>query len=460
MLSLALATALLTVASGALAEPAEPTPSGDYRELRSDYVRTWYVYNDEDNNGILNPGDINVGNFNNWWTTVSSGTQYNYSEGPYNGYEYGDDRPGAPMNHNSTTDAADNYWLPTAENSVSIYMTYSQMDNHDDFSAWGGLYGDFMNEQHGSTDGWALGWVTNAIKRDMYGNVIDDTSIAGTDVMDVFIHNGRYSGNIEGWGMNHSNPQVTMSNDISLLSEDPNNPGHPYQVPRFDEIAQAYNMAANTAMEAYFNAGGSTNLDAAILADIVASMELYEVDPYEAGAEWSAIYADKTPEEIITDAVITALAGGEYTYDDAFLNRGTWTENSNDGGVIGGLGGQIEDTEMEDWADQQVIRMDFSELMLAGLDEIVIYDFGDSDPGSTTSDQVNPIPMIFGIDHGRTAEEGQIFWEDPETFERVYFADNRLYIAQTIVPIPEPATLSLLGLGSLALLRRRRNRNG
>ena len=48
MLSLAMATALLMVASGALAEPAEPTPSGDYRELRSDYVRTWYVYSDDD----------------------------------------------------------------------------------------------------------------------------------------------------------------------------------------------------------------------------------------------------------------------------------------------------------------------------------------------------------------------------------------------------------------------------
>ena len=62
-----LVAVVLVMPLGVGAAPTEPNPDGYCRDLRTDYVKTWYIYNDSRLDGILNPGDTMITTFNNWW---------------------------------------------------------------------------------------------------------------------------------------------------------------------------------------------------------------------------------------------------------------------------------------------------------------------------------------------------------------------------------------------------------
>ncbi len=473
---------LLLVAGGAWATLEEPSESGDYRGLRSDYVREWYIFSDTLTDGVLDPGDTYIATMKNWWTVESSGTQHNMIDGPYNpgGYVYGNDTASGPMNF-ATHDASKNVWLPMKEDRLNFYMTYSQRDNNDPTSWGSDALGKYMTERHGVTNGWALGWVVDNIKRDPITNeVIPDTSFAGIDKMDIYIHDGKFNGVIPGFGTSTSNPLITQSNDMSKLAKEPNQFVIPasqlYTPPQYNDTSHTYDPASNVEMKNWWpiSSGGAVTLTDADIATIAASMEVKEVDPDGSGVSWNAIFAGKTPDQIRDSAVIQALlaAGGsldpavtKYLYQDAFINRGTYVENSNDGGVIGGLAGLTDYNPVDNnWADQQVIRIDVSEEMLGVegslVNEIAFYDFGNSIPGGVGVGQVNPVEILFGVDLAQTVAHGQIFhdankngaWDPGET----WFPENRIYIAQ--VNIPEPGMMLLLGLGGAALILRRNKR--
>ncbi len=137
-------------------------------------------------------------------------------------------------------------------------------------------------------------------------------------------------------------------------------------------------------------------------------------------------------------------------------------ENANDGGVLGGLAGLSDYNPVDNnWADQQVIRIDVSELMLETVNEIAFYDFGNSIPGGVGVGQVNPVEILFGVDLAQTVAHGQVFhdankngvWNAGE----VWFPENRIYIAQ-VNDVPEPGTMILLAAGGAALILRRTKR--
>lgn len=461
---LLIALLLTFLTSGATAQPIEPTPESAYRELRSDYLKDWYVYADTVTDGILNPGDRNVGAIQNWWTPVSSGTQHNLNEGPYQpgNYTFGDDVPSAPMSYADHGDATKNVWLPRKEDRLGFYMTYSQSDNNtqnfwhsmrgDGTDPWLTALSDYYKEKYAGTNGWALGWIVNDIKRLQDGSIDPNTSPAGTLFMDIMVHNGAGTYDYGDWGQSISNPQVTQSNDINATAKDPFN-GLRYPV-KFNEATGTYEWTSNQARQAWWAANGDS-LTPVDIANIANSMDVKERLAYDPSAWMDAIAQGKTPKEIL-DAL-------GYTYDDAFAERSVYANNSTDGGVIGGLSGYDNyDPEENNWADQQVIRIDLSESTLllgdqgeGNIDELIFYDFGDSIPGSDATQQVNPRVIAFGVDRNRTPAAGQIYLKDANTGDPVlYFPENRIYIARVVVP--EPGTMLLIAFGGAALAMRRK----
>ncbi len=464
MLLLALGVAALLVCiSPVVASPTEPIANPAYRDLRTDYVRNWYIFSDEITDGVLMPGDTHVETMQNCWTSVSSGTMHNDSRGPYGQgstnptytFPEGSDYPTAPLNYATTynpTGTQADYWFPQKEDRIGFYMNYSQRDNElksdwYNMPEFGGTLGAYNAETEGDKNGFSFGWVTNAIKRDPITGLIDtDNSARGGIKMDIYVHNGKFVGDINdasGFGANISNPNLSASNDISEKARDPYN--GLFHVPSFDEAADSYTPAANAAMTAWYEYSvgkASKTLSAADLVDIVNSMDIRELESYGitgGASRWDAIFGDKTPAQI--------LANLQYEYQDAFMDRGTYAENSSDGGVIAGLGGMgLEgDPTIDNWADQQVIRIDIdldSGEFDESIKEIAFYDFG----YGAGSGQTNIREIIFGIDRTQTVEHGQIFYDTLEG--RVWFPENRIYIAQVV---PEPVTMILLGIGGLGL---------
>jgi hypothetical protein len=338
-------------------------------------------------------------------------------------------------------------------------MNYSQRDNElkskwANMTDYGGTLGAYNAETEGNKNGFSFGWVTNAIKRDANGVIITDNSARGQMKMDIYVHDGKFVGEINdasGFGHNNSNPKLSSSNDIGEKARDPFN--GMYHVPSFDEGANGYTPLANAAMKAWYeyNIGKpSKPLTAADLVDIVNSMDIREftASSITGGAsKWDAIFGDKTPTQILDNL--------GYEYQDAFMDRGTYAENASDGGVIAGLGGKgLEgDPTIDNWADQQVIRIDIDlalEQFQDGIKEIVFYDFGHA----AGSGQVAPREIVFGIDRSQTLAHGQIFGTAPDG-SVIWFPENRIYIAQVV---PEPTTMLLMGVGGIGIIAGRRRR--
>ena len=448
-------------ASGAIGSVPEHEPNSEpyFRPLRSDYVKEWFIFRDTNTDGILNPGDTEVAQFKNWWTPVSSGSQYVYNENEQVGAS--GDLQGSPMNWaTATLDANDtnknnpayNHWLmpapgvtqATKTNSIDFYMSYSQLDN----CAWQDpafIYGDANNatqrdivrQRHAGRNGWNLGWV-----------VRDNKGAGGAMKMDFFVHNGKMDTNTGGWGRSISNPQVSMSDDMDpTLSMDMSLNYKTRHPAIYDDANNAYSWSPNQLRMA------TNGYDANDLATLVASQELKETNPY--GPLPSAVSA-RTPQSLVT-AGIKSSDGNDYLYQDAFTERANFSANSTDGGVLAGLCGWADpEAGASHWGNQQVIRIDIDKatLLTGKIDRIVFHDFGASSPGSTDGQVDNPgsplpDPIIIYAD-----DAGDIYVLD-DVGGRVYFPENRIYIAVTNL-VPEPGTLSLLVLGSLTMLFRRK----
>ena len=434
---IALILALSACAYGAIL----PTPDGG-RALRPETVKTWYIYQENPANpdGILNPGDVLIDTFENWWTPVSSHSQHNISldHGGGQFYHPDDDIGSAPMSAASTTNPADNVWLPKAKNAINFYMTYAQYDNQD----WVGGYTDglggntlgVVSDRHAFRNGYALGWVTH----EKEPNNSNPQTPAGFVEMDIFVHHGRGLDdstvvNVPGWGLSFSNPQISMSNDISSLARDYVGSTGGYHPPQFDEGTQTYSWGANSLR---MTANGLTPAD---LATIINSMEVGEYDPTALGNP-EVIVDNQHPNAIA--ATLTDHTGIDpYMYLDSYLERSAYHDGATDGGVIAGLAGQEDyvfdpNQGINTWGDQQVIRVDFSpDTFAAGnITKIVIWDF---------SDQLNPVPIVLDL-------------YDPGTGQFLY-PEGRFYIA-LVHMVPEPLSATLLVLGGMVLVVRRRKR--
>lgn len=438
-----LAVLSLAVVCGiAVASPVEPTPSTQLRALRPDYIRSWYIYCDQETNGILDPGDRMVNVMDNWWSTVSSGTQHT-------SVKNGNRVNTAPMNHAVTDNAENNYWLPRANRELHFYMSYSQMDNNSiaNFQSWVDPaefpgYANFMAERHGDADGWHLGWVIND-----YTLAEDKGPSLGNFDMDIFVHNGR--ANTGEW---ISNPQVSSSNHISDLCMD--HAGNRV-TPKWNDATMAYDAAANANYIAYYQNTVNPAFSGSDITTIANSMEIHERNPYGTGPNVYNGYLDpKTPQWVLDNLV--DHAGNPYTYDDAFTQRSELFQDESIGGVIAGLAGLTNyDPQLNNWGDQQVVRIDLGQDALSQLDRVVMYDFGYA-PGSG---QITPIEIVFGVVNYNGLFrlwydfDGDSFFDVEELMP-----DNRIYIAQVDIA-PEPLSLAVLGLGGLALaLKNRRSR--
>lgn len=428
-----------------------PTPiAPPDRDLRDDYVRSWYLYNDADSNGILAPGDEKLTGFANWWTNDGSENSYMTFDPGTPAYEM--DIPAVPNSASNAT-AVDNYWLNTghmAENRMTFYMGYSQWENNTDVfydgatGAYGQVLGDYYTERYNGVNGFHLGWVTNNY------NPANPATPAGNVEMDVMVHNGRFEGiSPESYGTSdsdvmRSNPQVMMG-DVDAIRTirnymvDPNNGMH--RTLSYNEATQSYDDAANDDLVAWFADRGKT-ITSADIAAVAATMEIQERDAFGAWLAANAVDTNLTPQDVF-------IATG-YVYQDAFSDRSEYYANSTDGGVISGLAG-ITEGVAENWANQMVIRIDLSDATLDDIDEIVFLDFL-----NTGSGQVNPVEIVLNV------ENGQIYQELDGTpglsAGDFVFDDNRIFIGQN-ADVPEPGTMIMLGLGGMGFLaKRKRNK--
>ena len=496
LLGTVMGLALVLAASArvlAVTEVHAPTEDPDYRDLRDGYVRTWYIFNDSLLDGVLNPGDTRITALDNWWTPLSAHTQHNYDalwvtdEHTYAGT---DDRISLPMNHATNVfkdtpadpdnNANYNFWLDTTtfnENTVHFYMTYSQYDNND-FDNMPGATNEqqLTNARNRERNGWAMGWVTNKVN-DPNNPVPADQVKVGQVEMDLFVHSGQgtfamldQTGNPLGSSI--SNPQVCLSNDISHKALE----NTQWQPPSFDGTTTGTYDENFLANQLYRNVLSISEAD---FQEIVDSMEIREWNSYDIQNQTTVVNPNRAPSEIKDHFTSGDLpAGYQYEYTDAFTDRSVYAHGTNDGGVIAGLSGydnyNYYQTGENNWWDQQVIRIDISENMLKGGDDVdengnpiygniqklVFYDFGslgtltDSVGSLITDPQINPAKIIFGVDNTQTFLHGQIYFDHP-TLGRVWFPENRIYIAQ-VEMVPEPGTMAILAVGALGVLLRRR----
>lgn len=468
-MTIALVMVILLVGSVSSAALLEPDPDASSRELRPEYVKLWYIFNDSNTDGILNPGDTHIETFKNWWTPVSAHTQHNMCLEPLgnNQVTFVNDQPSAPMNYRSLTTASENYWLQRDKNSINFYMTFSQFDNND-WATYDPGHPDpngnvITTQRNYNRNGYAFGWVIHDLTIDANWNYGNDESPAGSVKMDVYVHygldlNGTYVDANAVVQASRTDPQVSMSNDIDANAADLLTAGGQRHPPDYDSTLDAngydkgYTWALNQ-LRFELNGHGQASFDGT-----VASMEIFEVDPNGLDAG-DVIVADKRPNEILNSL--------NYVYEDAFLQRdptdpnagSVYVADSTDGAVISGLSGYDNyDPQRNNWEDQQVIRIDISEDTIkdGNISAIRFFDFGDSSPGAPNTQQTDPREIVFGIDASQTFAHGQIYF-DPVGGGRIWFPENRIYIAR-VVPEPTAAALLLVGATLLTVRRRRRSR--
>jgi len=442
-----LVAAVLVSALSVRAAPMEPTENASYRPLRNDYVKDWYIFNDQNLNGILDPGDEKVGQFKNWWTVISTHSQHNYKK--RTGYNNGDDWGSGP--YNGFTDplpvgdplrlSENNLWLPRQENAIHFYMTYSQFDNNDWKNGydWDGKSGDrldIVKARHEDRNGYAFGWLT-------HDNAATNTqAVEGTVKMDVYVFKGKglagspsvvpeWGGSADYTAQSNSNPQLSMSNDLDPRSEDTvgaDATGH-FHPPVYNDGTGYVWAGAN---KTRFEANGLTEAD---FNAVVASMEVQERDVNDGYWDANGVWINRTPADIAGS--LTDFYGNPYVYGDAFADRSTFHDGGSDGGVIAGLAGEDDyDPQINNWSDQQVIRIDIdaATLLANNITQVIIWDFGFLAGAS----QTNPVPIVLDLT------------------DLAKFPENRFYIAR--VNIPEPTGLAMLAGGAATLLARRRRR--
>ncbi|MBT3198861.1 MAG: PEP-CTERM sorting domain-containing protein [Phycisphaerales bacterium] len=488
--------------------------------MRPDAIRTWHIFSDTVNDGILNPGDTRIGEFQNWWTPESAGTQHGHEIGapPAAGDEY----PSTPIDHQANYTTNKVQGLPQKAGTIGFYMTYSHLDNADyvsEFTNDGGTPPATLMQRNYERNGYAMGWLTGQTVVDSKG-AVDLGTNTGNVKMDIFVHAGK-SDNAPGGRDNNinfgagsstisrSDPQVAQSNDMNLRARqndnmmlvpdyrddsyisDPTradgftyggNDGYVYD--GFNGGTAALNggtpgpIGGKYLVDGDFNTATPTTLATESQFDaVVASMDVREVNAYTNGATpelngLAPIHAADSPQALLNAGVTDGLGQNLYFYEDAFMQRdgsaggnlndgAQWIEGSTDGGVIAGLSGYDDYSQYfpgdqrlnTHWAEQQVIRIDFDKASfdkdaLVGISEIIFYDWGATDP--LTGQQTNPIAITINVDASQN-----LYFDDNGT--KIYFPDNRIYIAQ-VGHAPEPASMILLAAGASALLARRKRR--
>ena len=246
--------------------PEQPGVNGNpaIRDLRTDFIRTWHIFADTVNDGVLGPGDTRIGKFQNWWTPESAATQHGYeinapplpAAAPPTGFDYTSN----PIDHQSNYTTNTTQYLPQETGTIGFYMTYSVRDNADytkEFYDAGTGDPEAFQQRNYERNGYAMGWLTGATNKDATGTLEYDTKTADVK-MDIFIHNGKSRNDPDGvsgiddqhnFGANNSTaaatvyypgqpninvgdtystvsrsePQAVQSNDMDLLARQANN---------------------------------------------------------------------------------------------------------------------------------------------------------------------------------------------------------------------------------------------
>ncbi|MCP4374659.1 MAG: PEP-CTERM sorting domain-containing protein [bacterium] len=476
------------------------------RDLRTDFVRTWHIFADTLNDGILDPGDTRVGKFKNWWTPESAGTQHNHEiPSPVFPDDGSTDYASGPIDHQNNWTTNTTFGLPEKAGTIGFYMTYSVRDNADYETEFLNPGDPAFKQRNLERNGYAMGWLASSTV-----DVDPTNGISSGEVkMDIFIHKGKEESNYNfGAGFStasRSDPQVAQSNEMSLLARQDNDlmlvPDYRDELVVVDGAVPSYDYGVNPMGYAYdglnkdkylvdgdYTTGTPvTAATAAELTKVVDSMDVREVNSYDTsggagdalGGVITAITAGKTPQELL-DAGVKDGLGNAYYYEDSFFNRdglsddgAPWIEGSTDGGVIAGLSGFDDYSQYVNgndpkvnthWGEQQVIRIDIGKETLAsltkqGIKEIIFYDWGD--PDAVTGQQAIPNApaqqIVINVN-----DDGDLYFDSDGSGDYLFgtdllFPDNIIYIAQ-VEHAPEPGTMILLLSGASAVLARRRRR--